>query len=122
MRRTAGTMGRTIAGGVTGSAALGAAALAEGGDLGIGIVVGALFGLIIGVVIGLIVFLRLFRNPVPYFIIGLMIGAAAVAVLTNTLDVEVGNVIEPDLVGLLIGGVIGGFIAVIISRGIAIAT
>ncbi|MCI0714132.1 MAG: hypothetical protein L0154_28505 [Chloroflexi bacterium] len=120
MRRVQGSMGRAIAGGVTGSALLGAASVAQGGDLGIGIVVGAVFGLVLGTVIGSIVFLRLYRNPIPYFIIGAVIGAALIAIITNlSIDVELGDVVAPDLVGLGIGAVLGGIVSVIISRGIA---
>jgi hypothetical protein len=120
MGRVQGSMGRAVAGGVTGSALLGAASVAQGGDLGIGIVVGAVFGLLVGTVIGSIVFLRLYRNPIPYFVIGAVVGAAVIAVITNlSIDIELGDVVEPDLVGLAIGAVLGGFISVIISRGIA---
>lgn len=124
MKRTRGTIGRALTGGVVGSALIGASAIVEGGNdkLGLGLVVGAIFGLMVGFVIGGLVFLRLFRNPVAYLIIGALVGVGAMIVLTNlNSEIEVGNIVDSTYVGLVSGGVIGGIIAVLISRRIALA-
>jgi hypothetical protein len=122
MRRTRGSMGRAISGGVIGSALIGAAAVVDGGDdkLGVGIVVGAIFGVVVGVIVGAVVFMRLVRNPVFYFVAGGIIGAATVVFLTNLdTEMEVGHVIAPTIASMISGAIFGGIISVLISRGIA---
>lgn len=119
MGKISGTTGRAISGGIVGSAILAGASVVEGNDPRIGIYIGAIFGLMIGIIVGLLVFTRLFRGPIPYFIIGGVVGAVLIAVITNLeIDIELGSVVSPNTIGLLSGGFIGGVIAVIISRGI----
>ena len=119
MKRTQGTMARAISGGIAGSAIVGAAAVVEGGadKLGLGIVVGGVFGLIVGAFISVLLFTRIARNPLPYFLVGAIIGALTVAVITNLdSEISVGDVIASTYTGLASGAVIGGLISVLISR------
>ena len=119
MSRISGTTGRAISGGVVGSAILAGASVVEGNDPRIGLYIGAVFGLVVGIIIGMVVFTRIFRGSLPYFIIGVVIGAVLIGIITNlAIDVELGSVVSPTSLGLLSGGFIGGVIAVIISRGI----
>ena len=119
MGRISGTTGRAISGGVVGGAILAGASAVEGNDPRIGLYIGIFFGLLIGIIIGMVVFTRIFRGPIPYFIIGGVVGVVLIGIITNlAVDVELGSVVSPTSVGLLSGGFIGGVIAVIISRGI----
>ncbi len=119
MGRISGSTGRAISGGIVGSAILAGASAVEGNDPRIGLYIGAVFGFMIGVIIAAIVFTRIFRGPVPYFIIGAVVGAVLIGIITNlAIDVELGSVVSPTTIGLLSGGFIGGVIAVLISRGI----
>jgi hypothetical protein len=119
-KRIRGSSGRTLAGGLVGSAILGAASATQG-DPSIGLLIGAIFGFIIGIVSAPFILLRIFRRTVPYFVIGAVVSVIFLILVSNSGSIEFGELIETDnnLIPVTLTAVLGGIIAVVISRGIA---